>query len=97
MHLPNITNKVGPTSLASQPITTAFRIPVIPVDATAAADATAADAADGHIHAHTPAPSASAPSALYMGVDSSGASSGLWRSVDDGVSWEDTHGRSVWC
>ena len=53
---------VGPTELASQPITTAFR--------------------DGE-------------GRLYMGVDSAGASSGLWRSLDDGKSWTDTHGRTV--
>ena len=62
MHMPNITNKVLPTALASQPITTAFRDD------------------DGR---------------LYMGVDSEKASSGLWRSGDNGASWEDTHGRTV--
>ena len=30
-----------------------------------------------------------------MGVDSQGASSGLWRSPDNGSSWADTHGRTV--
>ena len=62
LHLPDVTNVVGPTELASQPITTAFR--------------------DGE-------------GRLYMGVDSAGASSGLWRSPDDGKTWADTHGRTV--
>ena len=62
MHLPHLLNKIAPTELASQPITTAFR------------------GKDG---------------GLFMGVDSKGASSGLWKSMDNGTSWADTHGRTV--
>ena len=62
MHLPHLLNKIAPTELATQPITTAFR------------------GKDG---------------GLFMGVDSAGASSGLWKSLDNGTSWADTHGRTV--
>ena len=33
--------------------------------------------------------------ALFVGVDSAKATSGLWKSTDDGLSWADTHGRTV--
>ncbi len=62
MHLPHLLNKIAPTELATQPITTAFR------------------GKDG---------------GLFMGVDSKGASSGLWKSMDNSTSWADTHGRTV--
>ena len=57
MHVPNITNQVSPTPLASQPITTAFRSPTATTAANNSGDA------------------------IHMGVDSAGASSGLWRSL----------------
>ena len=51
LHLPHLLNKIAPTELASQPITTAFRL----------------------------------DNGLFMGVDSKGASSGLWKSMDNGA------------
>ena len=50
--LPHLLNKIAPTELASQPITTAFR---------------------------------GEDNGLFMGVDSKGASSGLWKSMDNGA------------
>ena len=52
LHLPHLLNKIAPTELASQPITTAFR---------------------------------GVDNGLFMGVDSKGASSGLWKSIDNGA------------
>ena len=52
LHLPHLLNKIAPTELASQPITTAFR---------------------------------GEDNGLFMGVDSKGASSGLWKSMDNGA------------
>ena len=59
---------------------------------------------NANISSATPTPLASQPittvlrdtaGSLYVGVDSAGASSGLWKSTDDGISWENTEGRTV--
>jgi hypothetical protein len=96
MHVPNITNQVGPTALASQPITTAFRIPAGVVDRRhIGSENSTGNDHNGHTDVGKAVLGYEFDSALYMGVDSAGSSSGLWKSSDNGLSWQDTHGRSV--
>jgi hypothetical protein len=96
IHVPNITNQVGPTALASQPITTAFRMPAGAEDTSrTSSESSTGNDNNGRTAAGKAAPGSASDGGLYMGVDSAGSSSGLWKSLDNGASWEDTHGRSV--